>query len=231
MLARHRRGNVKLVGFGNIFAGRGARGGPIVATTVRRRPDLILKSEPGKGSFKNCVKVLSVFCCSGLDSSAVFYYQRFIVLFGKLQCRKCVSDKAPKAAKPHRGLDDATSALKRTIFSRAVQFCVFFFPETTQMRVHNFRRRDDHSWQTIGSSSSGMPRRTLGVMRCRQRKEGISADVTGASIDDNRAAVFQRRGQKRGRAGSRFPFSFFYLVCSFVQLCLRFVDRFVSFGL
>lgn len=127
MLARHRRGNVKLVGFGNIFAGRGARGGPIVATTVRRRPDLILKSEPGKGSFKNCVKVLSVFCCSGLDSSAVFYYQRFIVLFGKLQCRKCVSDKAPKAAKPHRGLDDATSALKRTIFSRAVQFCVFFF--------------------------------------------------------------------------------------------------------
>lgn len=118
---------MKLVGFGNIFAGRGARGGPIVATTVRRRPDLILKSEPGKGSFKNCVKVLSVFCCSGLDSSAVFYYQRFIVLFGKLQCRKCVSDKAPKAAKPHRGLDDATSALKRTIFSRAVQFCVFFF--------------------------------------------------------------------------------------------------------
>lgn len=80
------------------------------------------------------------------------------------------------------------------------------------MRLRNFRRRDDHSWQTIGTSSSGIPRRTLKVMRCCRRKEGISADTTGASIDDNRAAVFQRRGQRRGRAGSRFAFPVLYMV-------------------
>lgn len=167
--------------------------------------------------------MLSVCCCSGLLRRVLLstlYCSIWQTAMPKVRLRQ-----GSKAAKPHCGLDDSARRSNAQFFPALCNFVFFFSPETTQMRVHNFRRRDDHRWQTIGTSSSRMPRRTLGVMRCRRRKEGISGDVAGASIDDNRAAVFQRLGQIRGRVG--FPFSFFYSVCSFVQLFLRFVDCFV----